>query len=64
MDSRKFTYLTRGPPQVRLGPVLVVLGKGAANVGWWMMLLAMFSYLLIQGLEAVFSSLISNLPET
>ena len=40
------------------------LGRGAANVGWRLILLAVAAYLLIVGLGAVFDSFISNLPGT
>jgi hypothetical protein len=40
------------------------LGRGAANVGWRLMLLATAMYLAILALTAVFESMISNLPGT
>jgi hypothetical protein len=40
------------------------LGRGAANVGWRLILLAIVAYLPIWGLGAVFDSFISNLPGT
>ncbi len=40
------------------------LGRGAANVGWRLILLAIVAYLLIVGLGAVFDSFLSNLPGT
>ena len=46
------------------GSFVAGLGRGAANVGWRMMLLAVSVYLVIRALEAAFSSLLSNLPGT
>jgi hypothetical protein len=40
------------------------LGRGAANVGWRLMLLAATMYLALLALAAIFSSMISNLPGT
>ena len=44
--------------------ILTELGRRAVNVGWRMMLLAVFVYLMVRVLEAVFSNLLSNLPGT
>lgn len=38
------------------------LGRGAANAGWRMMLLAAVMYLLILALSAAFENMLSNLP--
>jgi hypothetical protein len=38
------------------------LGRGAANVGWRLMLLAAAMYLVILALTAVFENMMSNLP--
>ena len=38
------------------------LGRGAANAGWRMMLLAATIYLLVLALAAFFENMISNLP--
>jgi hypothetical protein len=38
------------------------LGRGAANVGWRLMLLAAAMYFLILALTAVFDGMVSNLP--
>jgi hypothetical protein len=40
------------------------LGRGAANVGWRLMLLAAAMYFLILALNAVFENMVSNLPGT
>lgn len=40
------------------------LGRGAANVGWRLMLLAAAMYLAILALTAVFENMVSNLPGT
>ena len=40
------------------------MGRGAANVGWRLILLAVVVYLLIRGLGVVFDSFVSNLPGT
>lgn len=44
------------------GPSAQKLGRGAANVGWRLILLAIVAYLLIWALGAIFDSFISNLP--
>ena len=38
------------------------LGRGAANVGWRLMLLAAAMYLMILALTAVFENMVSSLP--
>ena len=43
-------------------PFLKGIGRGAANVGWRMMLFAATMYLLIVALAAVFEGMLSNLP--
>lgn len=43
-------------------PAACRLGRGAINVGWRMMLAAI--YVLVRVLEGVFQSMISNLPGT
>ncbi len=43
-------------------PFLKGIGRGAANIGWRMMLLAAAFYLLLRALAAVFENMISNLP--
>ena len=40
------------------------LGRGAANVGWRMMLLAAAMYLNLLVLTAVFENMVSNKPGT
>jgi hypothetical protein len=40
------------------------LGRGAANAGWRLMLLAAAMYLVVLALAAVFDNMISNLPGT
>ncbi len=40
------------------------LGRGAASVGWRLVLLAVAAYLLIWALGTVFDGFISNLPGT
>ena len=44
------------------GSVLAGLGRGAANVGWRMMLFAAAIYIMARVLEGVFQSMMSNLP--
>jgi hypothetical protein len=43
-------------------PSVKGLGRGAANVGWRLMLLAVAMYLVVLALTAVFDNMISNLP--
>jgi hypothetical protein len=38
------------------------LGRGAANVGWRLMLLAAAMYFIILAVTAVFENMLSNLP--
>ncbi len=38
------------------------LGRGAANVGWRLILLAIVAYLLIRALGAIFDSFVSKVP--
>ena len=45
-------------------PAVRALGRGAANVGWRMMLAAVAIYILVRVLEGIFQSMISNLPGT
>jgi hypothetical protein len=68
------------PPLFGVGTVLLVgglltkevaqdrsvrgLGRGAANVGWRLMLLAAAMYFIILALTAVFEKMVSNLPGT
>jgi hypothetical protein len=40
------------------------LGRGAANVGWRLILLAVVAYLLIRALGAIFDSFVRSLPGT
>ena len=46
------------------GSILAGLGRVAANVGWRMMLFAVFVYVVARVLESVFQSMLSNLPGT
>lgn len=43
-------------------PSVKGLGRGAANVGWRLMLLAAAMYFVILALTAIFANMISNLP--
>jgi len=38
------------------------LGRGASNVGWRLMLLAVFVYVMARVLEAIFDNMLSNPP--
>lgn len=48
--------------EVASDPFLKGIGRGAANVGWRMMLFAATMYLLMVALAAVFENMLSNLP--